>query len=217
MLLRWKGPGKCQAYVCDAQACCPHASPGDFPHRQCWWWWRARPGPGHRWCWWSAWPGPLLPAVLRSGWWCSQQERSLAGVVLFGELQPSAFCWSHSDGQHGTQGYCKWWWRQSQLLLGGCPGRGPSVPHQKAYGCRPGRRQRGKSQCPLRVLAPATFQCNAISLPQGRNGDLFVHPSLLQLAQTYIYPLLMPNKQGWWHPCTKLTDVICWFETKQFT
>ena len=170
MLLRWKGPGKRQAYVCDAQACRPHPSPGDFPHRQCWWWWRARPGPGHRWCWWSAWPGPLLPAVLRSGWWCSQQERSLAGVVLFGELQPSAFCWSHSDGQHGTQGYCKWWWRQLQLLLGGCPGRGPSVPHQKAYGCRPGRRQTEKVSAPWESWHLPRFNAMPSPCPKEETG-----------------------------------------------
>lgn len=127
------------------QAHIPHPGLGAFPHRQCWWWWRAHPGPGHHWCWWSAWPGPPPPAGLRSGWWCSQRGRSLAGGALSGELWLNAFCWSHcSDGEHGTQGCYTWWQRWLQLLLGGCPGQGPSGPHRKAYGCRPGRGQREK-------------------------------------------------------------------------
>lgn len=170
MLLSWNGPGKRQAYVWDAQARCPHPGPGDSPHRQCWWWWRARPGPGHRWCWWSAWPGRPLPAVLRSGWWCSPQEQSLAGVALSGELPPSAFCWSHSDGQHGTRGYYTWWWRQSQLLPGGCPGQGPSVPHQKAYGYRPGRGQREKVSAPWESWRLPPFNATPSPCPKEETG-----------------------------------------------
>lgn len=81
-------------------------------------------------------------------------------------------------------------------VAGAGPGRGPActLTRRRTDVDLGGAREEKVSAPESPGTCHVSMQCHL--LPQGRNGDLFVHPSLLQLAQTYIYPLLMPNKQG---------------------